>query len=140
MIDYWQKCIAFACVPILCVAGTFWAGDSQNGRGGPPSRASALLEHPGHASLPVDGVVLVVRKDLVEISIGSDDGLRKGHRLDVYRESTYLGRVAVRRTAPDRAVAEIIPAFHKGQIRKGDVVRTVNHIPGPSESDRRSRS
>ena len=73
----------------------------------------------------VDGVVTAVGdKGLVEISIGSDDGLREGHKLEVFRGNSYLGRVVIRRTEPDRAVAEIDPAYRKGSIRKGDRVAT----------------
>ena len=73
----------------------------------------------------VDGVVTAVSdRDLLEISIGSDDGLRVGHTLEVYRNNSYLGRVVVRRTEPDRAVVEILPEYRKGTIRKGDRVAT----------------
>jgi len=73
----------------------------------------------------VDGVVTAVSdRDLIEISIGSDDGLRVGHTLEVYRNNSYLGRVVVRRAEPDRAVAEILREYRKGTIRKGDRVAT----------------
>lgn len=75
----------------------------------------------------VQGVVLAARSgDLIEISIGSDDGLAKGHTLEVYRQAggvnTYLGRVEVMQTAPDKAVCKIIPEYRKGAIRRGDRV------------------
>ncbi len=74
---------------------------------------------------PVDGYVTSVgAKDFIEISIGKDDGLRPGHQLDVFRGSTYLGRVIVRETAPNRAVAEIMKDLRRGQIRKDDLVTT----------------
>jgi regulator of replication initiation timing len=73
----------------------------------------------------VDGVVTAVGpKDLIEISIGHDDGLKEGHTLEVYNKTTYLGRVLVRRTYPDRSVVQIIPEYRKGIIRKGDRVAT----------------
>jgi len=73
----------------------------------------------------VDGIVVGVgEKNLVEISIGSDDGIQIGNKLDVYRNNAYLGKVVVLKTAPDRAVAEIIPEFRRGTIRKGDRVAT----------------
>ena len=58
------------------------------------------------------------------ISIGADDGLKKGHTLEVYRNNSYLGRVVVRDTMPDRAVVQIVPEFSKGKIRVGDRVAT----------------
>jgi hypothetical protein len=73
----------------------------------------------------VDGIVTAVgEKDLIEISLGSDDGLRAGHTLDVFRNNSYLGRVKIVRTEPDKAVAEILGAYRKGIIRKGDRVAT----------------
>lgn len=77
----------------------------------------------------VDGVVTAVgRNNLIEISIGSDDGLKNGHELDVFRGSTYLGRVIVRDAKPDRSVVEIIPEFRKGLIKKND--RVASRIVG----------
>ena len=81
---------------------------------------------------PVDGIppemrgkVLAVNRDnLIEISLGSDDGLRAGHTVEVYRASTYLGRVEVLNTTTDRAVGKILPNFRKGAIQKGDDVAT----------------
>lgn len=65
-------------------------------------------------------------KDLMEVSIGEDDGLQPGHYLEVYRigggVSTYLGRVEVVRTAPDKAVCKILPDYRKGAIKTGDRV------------------
>jgi hypothetical protein len=73
----------------------------------------------------VEGEILRVgEKDLLEISIGSDDGLQKGHTLEVYRNNSYLGRVVVREASPDRAVVQIIPEFKKGIIKVGDRVAT----------------
>ena len=69
-------------------------------------------------------VVNVGDKELIEISIGDDDGILIGHQLDVYRDDAYLGKVVVVKTSPDRAVAEIIPEFKRGTIRKGDRVAT----------------
>jgi hypothetical protein len=63
---------------------------------------------------------------LIEISVGADAGVHKGHRLEVYRVGaagpTYLGRVEVVETVPNRAVCKIIPEYQKGIIQKGDNV------------------
>lgn len=86
------------------------------------------LETPIDATPPdVEGVVLATPgSNLVEVSIGSDDGLREGHALEVYRVSggvnQYLGRIVVVKTAPDKSVAKIDPNFRKGTIQKGDRV------------------
>ncbi len=75
----------------------------------------------------LNGKVLSVNgAGLIEISVGSDDGLKKGHRLEVIRGGaagqTYLGRVEVVETVPERSVCKIIPEFQKGAIQKGDYV------------------
>ena len=79
----------------------------------------------------VDGVILASNANgYVEISIGSDDGLEKGHELDVYRlgpslaENKYLGKIRVVQTQPDRAVAQVLANFRKGNIQKEDRVAT----------------
>ncbi|MGQ9605650.1 MAG: hypothetical protein ACUVTW_05575 [Thermogutta sp.] len=75
----------------------------------------------------VEGVVLAVPgNNLIEISLGSDDGLAKGHRLEVFRmtggQGKYLGRVEVVRTDPDCSVCQIVPEFSRGPIQQGDRV------------------
>ena len=75
----------------------------------------------------VDGVIRATLGDgLVEISIGADDGLMKGHKLEVYRtdagHSTYVGRIEVVKAAPDRAVCRIDPKFQNSNVMKGDRV------------------
>jgi uncharacterized membrane protein YdfJ with MMPL/SSD domain len=73
----------------------------------------------------VDGIITKVGESiLVEVSIGSDDGLRTGHTLEVFRNNNYLGRVKVKHLEPDRAVCEIIPQYRKGIIKRGDRVAT----------------
>lgn len=74
----------------------------------------------------VNGEILVVRQpsNEVEISVGYDEGIRKGHFLEVTRGGRYLGKVRVTATTPGRAVAEILKDFRNGTIQKGDRVDT----------------
>lgn len=65
--------------------------------------------------------------ELVEISIGSDDGLVKGHVLDVYRTSgsgKYLGKIKLVYVTPDRAVGTVVERAKNGIIQRGDNVTT----------------
>jgi hypothetical protein len=72
---------------------------------------------------PVDGVVTAVsKKNLIEISIGMDDGIREGVALEAYRGNKYLGKVIVRKVTANRSVAEIDPNFLQAPIREGDRV------------------
>ncbi len=61
---------------------------------------------------------------MLEVSLGSDDGLLVGAKLEVYRGSKWLARVEILRTETDRSVAKIIPGFQKGPIQKDDDVAT----------------
>jgi hypothetical protein len=62
--------------------------------------------------------------DLVEITIGHDDGLKQGHQLDIYRGSKYVGRLVIRKTQPDSAVGQLIKDQMRDQAREGDNVST----------------
>jgi hypothetical protein len=84
-------------------------------------------KYAGVPTREVSGVVSVVRPDGIGITIGSDDGLLKGHRLDVYRtggQGTYLGKIEVIYTYPDKAVCKVLPEFRKGIIQANDRVTT----------------
>jgi septal ring factor EnvC (AmiA/AmiB activator) len=74
----------------------------------------------------LQGVVTAVpRPDVVEISIGSDDGVRKGHKLEVVRVGagkSYVGRIEVLETTPDRAICRPSKDLQRSQIQKGDRV------------------
>ena len=65
--------------------------------------------------------------ELVEISLGSDDGLSEGHQLEVFSlngKGKYLGQIKVVYVAEDRAVGEVILKSRNGVIQRGDNVTT----------------
>jgi hypothetical protein len=66
----------------------------------------------------------VPQPDLVEISVGADDGVRKGHKFEVVRMgggvTKYVGRIEVMQTFPERAVCRVDSKMQKSQIQKGD--------------------
>lgn len=76
----------------------------------------------------VRGQVFATRRNagsqLIEVSIGSDDGLKPGHTVEVFRGDRYLGRAEILTTEPDRAVGRVIRRFQQGQIQEGDNVAT----------------
>ena len=53
-------------------------------------------------------------------------GLLKGHQLEVYRigggQSTYVGRIEVVKTSPDKSVCKIDPKFQNSNMMVGDRV------------------
>ena len=79
--------------------------------GAPPERNGNILQidRPSH---------------LVLVSIGSDEGLRPGHFLEVTRAGRYVGKLKVRNTEPDRSVAEILKDYSEGILQEGDRVDT----------------
>ena len=67
--------------------------------------------------------------DLVEVSIGSDDGLVKGHRLFIYRSGLnpgeapkYLGQIELVFVDSDSAVGTVVEKAKNGIIKRGDNV------------------
>jgi hypothetical protein len=92
-------------------------------------RKFGLDKNKDYSDVPpiVEGVVTATPgAGLIEISIGADQGLIKGHRLEIYRtsggQSTYVGRIEVVSTAPDRAVCKIDPKFQNSNVMVGDRV------------------
>ncbi len=61
---------------------------------------------------------------LIEISIGADDGIKPGYTVEVFRGDRYLGRAESLRADPDRAVGRVLREFQQGQIQEGDDVAT----------------
>jgi hypothetical protein len=79
----------------------------------------------------VDGLVRAVRDDnkLVEISLGSEMGVLKGHQLEVSRSvggaSMYLGRIEVIDAKVDVSVCKVLPEYRKGALQRGDRVFSI---------------
>jgi SMC interacting uncharacterized protein involved in chromosome segregation len=82
------------------------------------------LEDEVVSNLKIDGVVTAVGNRQVEVSIGSDDGLRVGRELEVYRGPRYVGRVKLSEVQPKKAVATVMNEFLQFPIQRGDNVST----------------
>jgi len=101
----------------------------------PKDPAIAGMKSPPPA---VEGLIINTKKNrqngtkFVEVSLGSDDGLSKGHQLYVYRFGTkangnrpkYLGKIELVYVNPDNAVGTVIDAAKNGVIEKGDHVNS----------------
>lgn len=83
---------------------------------------------PGEVVPQVRGLVSAMRRSagnqLIEVTLGADDGLRKDHTVEIFRGERYLGRAVIIRTEPDRAVGQILRKYQQGQIQEGDHVAT----------------
>ena len=103
---------------------------AANGLSTDPQSVVGLLTPPP----AVDGKVLETKRggrsgsDLVEISIGSDDGLAEGHKLSVYRPQSddkaakFLGDIKLVYVTPDRSVGVVILRAKNGIIEREDNV------------------
>jgi chromosome segregation ATPase len=75
--------------------------------------------------IKLEGVVTnATTEGLVQISLGSDDGVSRGMTFEVYREAKYLGRIEILQTTADAAVGKAIAEYRKGNIEKNDHVTT----------------
>jgi hypothetical protein len=79
----------------------------------------------------IRGLVTEVRpKGMIEISVGADAGLVKGHRLDVVRHlegrSSYIGKIEIIKTEADRSAAVILPEFRRGTVQRDDSVEYID--------------
>ncbi len=72
----------------------------------------------------LDGIVTKTddAAQLVAIGLGTDDGLRIGHQMDVYRGDKYIGKITVTKTDYNVSVARIIKDFMQDIVREGDHV------------------
>ncbi len=83
------------------------------------------LKEKVRASAPsLYGTVIAVGKNLIEVSLGSDDGLKVGHRLEVFRDNAYLGNAVVVTTEPNKSVAQVDEKTQKGKVEVKDRVAT----------------
>ena len=75
---------------------------------------------------PINGRVLAVRPEvnLVMLSVGSDDKVKKGYRFTVYDGERYVGKVEVERVFSDMCSARILPDWTKEEIREGQDAST----------------
>ncbi len=98
-------------------------------------KALEILNQNGLSSDPKDygdlpkfaaqGKIEVVREGndgLLMINIGSDDGLSEHNKLDVRRGDSYLGKIEVVTTEPNRAICKVLPEYRQGVMKEGDNV------------------
>jgi Skp family chaperone for outer membrane proteins len=78
----------------------------------------------------VDGLVVATRRNQtrsaehVEITVGSDDQVKVGMLMDVYRADKWLGQIRITDVYPDSAVGQVIENKRNGTFAKGDHVTT----------------
>jgi cell division protein FtsB len=86
------------------------------------------------------GKVLAINDEkMVEISLGSDDGIAVGHTVDVSRGNKYVGRLVVITTATDKAVAKIDTKYTKTAVQTGDDVATHLRVTAEGQQNGKAR-
>lgn len=100
------------------------------------AKAKVLLQKLGHTLQdpvdlqppPVTGTVVAVGRlqdpNLIELSLGSYDGLRNNHNVDLYRGNVYLGRAVITNTEGDRAVAKVLKDGLRAAVKEDDKFTT----------------
>ena len=72
----------------------------------------------------LEGLVTRQSDGFIAVSLGTDDGLRVGHSLDVYRADRYVGRATVTRTEHNISAARLLPEYERALVQEGDYVTT----------------
>lgn len=63
-------------------------------------------------------------EELVEVSLGGDDALKKGHVMTLFRKDKYLGKIRLISVDVDRSVGVVIEKSKNATIQKGDEAST----------------
>lgn len=72
----------------------------------------------------VEGVVTKTHEDMVAISLGTDDGVRKGHEISIYRGTKYIGYGVVTRAEHNQSAVKMRSPVDIRPIREGDYATT----------------
>jgi hypothetical protein len=77
--------------------------------------------------IEIHGKVLAVRPEvnLVMVSVGTDQKVRKGYRFTVFREDRYIGKVEVEKVFDNMCSARILSDWTKEKVKEGDDVSTM---------------
>jgi hypothetical protein len=72
----------------------------------------------------LNGVITSVNNNLIVVNLGTDDGLQKGHALDIVRGSRYVGSAEVTDARHNKSVARLRPELSRTLVQAGDRVTT----------------
>ena len=72
----------------------------------------------------VNGLVKDVRANYITITIGSDDGIKKGHAIDIHRDGKYVGHARVTTVDFNQSVALLDPKMTNVAPQVNDQVTT----------------
>lgn len=78
-----------------------------------------------HIPPAIEGTVVAVTNDTIALSLGTDDGILKGHKVDIFRGNRFVGTAEVTVADPNKAAARIDRNLTKFAVETGDRVTTV---------------
>ena len=87
--------------------------------------ATSIVVAADKPNVPVAGAILQLNKPgtiLIEISIGSDDGLKTGDVFVVSRKDKRIGKLTITKCEPDRSTAKIVVVNDGETLQIGDQV------------------
>jgi hypothetical protein len=77
-----------------------------------------------HIPPAIEGRVVSVSDNTIALSIGTDDGMRIGHTVDIYRGDRYVGTAQITDADENRSAARIDPNLTRFAVQSGDRVTT----------------
>jgi len=86
-------------------------------------RASSVAAA-GKVNGRISGILPSLGKTLIEMPLGTRDGIQVGTKIFVYRASGYVGDATVTRVTPDQSVATIDSTKQGETVQMGDLVST----------------
>lgn len=72
----------------------------------------------------LEAVVMRTEGDLAVVSAGTDDGLRVGHVIDIYRGDQFVSKAKVINAEYNMSAARILSEFRQASVQEGDIVTT----------------
>ena len=74
----------------------------------------------------IEAVVTAVGNNnkMFAVAVGSDDGVRRGHEMDIYRSNRHVGRGVVVTAENNRSVLSVVKGMMNDIVREGDNVTT----------------
>lgn len=72
----------------------------------------------------VEGLVVNKSNNFISVSVGTDDGVKEGHPIDIYRNDRYIGRAEITRAGYNVSAARLLPEYQQTVVKKGDYVTT----------------
>ncbi len=72
----------------------------------------------------VEGVVLKSEGDVIVLSLGTDDGLRVGHVVDIFRGDRFVAKAVLSNPEYNMSAARVMPEYRQALVKEGDVVST----------------